>query len=118
MKKFFKLFALALSFVALVFTFRIYIYENKKVSVLQDHMNFLANKGNVSYMSYEEEVKLEKEEKKRQKEEEKAAKKEAKRKAKEEAEARKAEEQRLKEEELQKERGIRERIKSIKEYNP
>jgi uncharacterized protein YvpB len=109
MKKFLKLFVLALSFFALAFTFRIFIYESKKVSVLQDHMNFLASKGNVSYMSYEEEVKLEKEEKKRQKEE----KKEAKRKAKEEAEARKAEEQRLKEEELQKKKEELE-----KELNP
>jgi len=101
MKKLFALFILALSFVALTITFNIYIYESKKVSALQDHMSFLASKGNVSYISSEEEARLEKEEKRRKKEEEKAAKEEAKRKAKEEAEAKKAEEKRLKEEELQ-----------------
>ncbi len=92
MKKLFALFILALSFVALTITFNIYIYESKKVSALQDHMSFLASKGNVSYISSEEEARLEKEEKRRKKEEEKAAKEEAKRKAKEEAEAKKAEE--------------------------
>lgn len=102
MKKFLKLFILALSFVALALTFRIYIYESKKVSALQAHMNFLSNKGNVEYISAEEEAKLEKEEKKKQKAEEKAAREEAKRKAKEEEEAKKAEEKRLKEEELKK----------------
>jgi len=101
MKRLFTLFILALSFVALVITFNIYICESKKVSALQDHMSFLASKGNVSYISSEEEARLEKEEKRRKKEEEKAAKEEAKRKAKEEAEAKKAEEKRLKEEELQ-----------------
>lgn len=100
MKKFLKLFILALSFVALVFTLRIYIYESKKVSALQAHMSFLSNKGNVEYISAEEEAKLVKEERKRQKAEEKAAREEAKRKAKEEEEAKKAEEKRLKEEEI------------------
>jgi len=102
MKKLLKLFILALSFVALAITFRIYIYESKKVNALQKHMSFLASKDNVSYISSEDEARLEKEEKKRQKEEEKAAKQEAKRKAKEEEEAKKAEEKRLKEAELEK----------------
>ncbi|MEW8993915.1 C39 family peptidase [Clostridium sp.] len=118
MKKLFTFFILALSFVALAITFKIYIYESRKVSALQDHMGFLASKGNISYMSSEEEAKLEKEEKKRKKEEEKAAKEEAKRRAKEEEEAKKAEEKRLKEEELQKKKEELEKaLNASKEIN-
>ncbi|GAA0772616.1 hypothetical protein GCM10008908_19290 [Clostridium subterminale] len=118
MKKLFTFFILALSFVALAITFKIYIYESRKVSALQDHMGFLASKGNISYMSSEEEAKLEKEEKKRKREEEKAAKEEAKRKAKEEEEAKKAEEKRLKEEELQKKKEELEKaLNASKEIN-
>ena len=102
MKKILKLFLIALSLFILVATVKIYRYESEKLAALQEHMNFLANKENVEYVSVEEEQRLAKEEAARIEAEEKAAKEEAERLAKEAEEAKKAEEERLKEEEVQK----------------
>ncbi|MEG1256163.1 C39 family peptidase [Clostridium sp.] len=113
MKKFIKLLVIALSLSVVIVSLKIYTNESEKINALQDHMSFLASKGDVSYISATEEARLKKEEKKRLEEEEKAAKQEAKIKAREEAVAKKAEEKRLKEEEIQK---LKEKLE--KEKNP
>jgi len=113
MKKFLKLLVIAFFLSVVIVSLKIYINESEKISALQDHMSFLATKGDVSYISATEEARLKKEEKKRLEEAEKAAKQEAITKAREEAAAKKAEEKRLKQEELQK---LKEKLE--KEKNP
>ncbi|MEG2289153.1 MAG: C39 family peptidase [Clostridium sp.] len=101
MKNFFRLLMIAFYVCIVVVSFKVYLNEREKVSALQDHMSFLASKGDISYISSEEEKKLKKEEAKRVKEAEDAAKKEAERIAAEEKAAKKEEEKKLKLEELE-----------------
>lgn len=102
MKKFMKKFIYTVMGIAslgvFMVTLNFYIGERQKIEALQSHMTVLASKGELTYITAEEQAKIDRAEKKRKKAEEKQRKKEA-----EAAEkARKLEEQRLKEEALKK----------------
>ncbi len=92
-------------------TLNFYIGERQKIEAFQSHMSVLASKGELTYITAEEQAKIDKEEKKKKKAEEKQRKKEA-----EEAEkARKLEEQRQKEEILKKKKEEEEEQKKREE---
>lgn len=99
MKKLIKILVMALSLGVIYIAVDMFLYENEKVSAINEHASFLANKENIEYISLAEERKAKAEAEKKAAEEERARKEEEKKK--QEEEKKKLEEQKKEEQKAQ-----------------
>lgn len=99
MKKLIKILVMALSLGVIYIAVDMFLYENEKVSAINEHASFLANKENIEYISLAEERKAKAEAEKKAAEEERARKEEEKKK--QEEEKKKLEEQNKEEQKVQ-----------------
>lgn len=99
MKKLIKILVMALSLGVIYIAVDMFLYENEKVSAINEHASFLANKENIEYISLAEERKAKAEAEKKAAEEERARKEEEKKK--QDEEKKKLEEQKKEEQKAQ-----------------